>query len=282
MAEGDAAAVAAAAAASAAAAAASKPWYQGVADAETLGHWQNNGWDKKTAAEVAVEATKSWKNAEKFVGAPANEILRVPKDASDEAGWKNVWSRLGKPAEAKDYDLSAVKGADGNALDENFANFVREQAFNLNLPKDAGAALAQRFAKYMDDGKAAASVEVAAKLATEKTELAKNWGANFEANKFVATQAAKALGVDPETVAALEKQVGYAKVMEMFRNIGSKIGEDKFVTSQAPGGNGVMTRDQAQARKSELMKDQAWVKSYLAGDAAKAREMTALNTLLVS
>lgn len=260
------------------------PWYQGVAgfDAEMVGHLTNRGWDKKTAPEAAYEALKSWREAEKFVGAPANELLRVPKDASDEAGWNNVWSRLGKPKEAKEYDFSAIKFADGTPLDDAFAETMRNTAFKLHLPKDAAVEITREFAKVLDSAETSEKAEAQAKLTEEKTALAKNWGQNFEANKFVAGRAAAALGVDPATVAALEGVVGYSKIMEMFRAIGARIGEDKFVTNTGAQSGGVMTRDQAVARKAELMADKAWVKSYLEKDAAKLREMTALNTIIVA
>lgn len=261
------------------------PWYQGVTgvDPEMVGHWTNKGWHTKTAAEVALEATKAWKAAEGFVGVPASQLLRLPKDATDEAGWNAVWSRLGKPADAKEYDFTPIKRADGSALAEDMQAFLREQAFKLNLPKDKALEFASEFTKRQDGAQTSESVERAAKLVTEKTELAKNWGPNFEANKFVAQRAAQALGVDPETVAALENQLGYAKIMEMFRTIGSKIGEDKFITSTTPGGGGgVMTKEQAVARKADLMKDAVWRDKYLKGDTAAAREMTALNRMIVS
>ena len=71
------------------------------------------------------------------------------------------------------------------------------------------------------------------------------------------------------------------EVLTSGRAIGSKIGEDKFITNTGGGNGGVMTREQATARKKELMNDKAWSKSYLDGDAAKGREMTALNTIIV-
>ncbi len=266
-------------------AAANQPWYQGVAgvDPEMIGHWQNNGWDKKSAAEVAIEATKSWQAAQKYVGIPTAELVRVPKDAADEAGWARLWTRLGKPTDPKEYDFSGVKNADGTPRADGFTDFLRAQAFALNMPKDTAAAFAAKLAKWNDDQAGAAATERAAKLALEKTELAKNWGANFEANKFVAGRAAAALGVDPATVSQLEGVIGYAKIMEMFRTIGSKIGEDKFVTStQGGGAAGVMTKEQAAARIAELKADAAWVKAYIGGDAAKTREMNALIAMTVA
>src|SRR6267154_3477137 len=261
------------------------PWYQGVAgiDQEVVGHWTNAGWINKKPEEIALEATRSWKAAEKHVGVPSDQILRVPKDIKDEAGWKAVWSRLGKPAEAKDYDLSLVKRADGTALDEATAAFVREQAFKLNMPKDTAAALAQELVKREEAAASAGKMERDAKLIEQKAALKKNWGPNEAANKFLAERAAAALGVTPETVAALEGVIGYDKIMEMFRSIGEKIGEDKFIRSEVLGGKGgPMTREQAVAKKADLMSDAVWKDAYLKGDQAKLREMMALNTIISS
>ncbi len=100
---------------------------------------------------------------------------------------------------------------------------------------------------------------------------------------FVARQAAQALGIDPATVQTLENAIGYDKVMEMFRNVGARIGEDKYVQGGGSNGQGggAMTQGQAMARKTELMADKGWVSKYLAGDAAAQREMTALNTMII-
>ena len=87
----------------------------------------------------------------------------------------------------------------------------------------------------------------------------------------VAQNAAKALGIAPEEVNALEKIKGYAATMEMLRNIGSKIGEDKFIVSPQ-GSGGTMSKDQAQARIAELMSDKAWTTRYTGGDKTAFRE----------
>jgi hypothetical protein len=254
-------------------------WYEGKVDPGVLGLWQNKGWDHTDPVKLANQITTAYNEAEKFIGAPSNEIIRMPKPG-DEAGTKAMWQRLGAPADAAGYDFSGVKTAAGTDPDASFQDFMRTQAAGLHLPKDTASALASAFVKFTEGQKLAADATTAASLVTAKADLAKNWGQNFEANKFVATQAARALGIDAETVTALENQVGYAKVMEMFRTIGTKIGEDKFVTgSNSP--SGVMTRDQAIARKAELMADKEWTKSYMNGDAAKGREMKGLLTLIV-
>ncbi len=261
-----------------------KPWYDGVAgfDQEMLGHLQNRGWHTKAAPEVAVEAIKAWKGAEKLVGAPADKIIRLPNDANDEAGMKAVWQRLGVPKAATDYDFSPVTFADKTALDPAFVARMQAKAFALNVPKQAALEIVQDFVKFLDESDSIEAAEKTATLKTQKQALLENWGPNEPANKFIAQRAAAALGVTPETVAALENVIGYDKVMDMFLAIGQKIGEDKFITSTMPGvkPGSPMTVEQAKAKKEDLKSDKVWVDAYLKGDKAKAREMQALDIII--
>lgn len=256
-----------------------KPWFEPL-DAETKGYIQTRGLDKKTAVDAFSEAYKAHREAEKLIGAPANEIIRLPKDPNAPE-WKGVWERLGKPVEEKGYDLSTVKRTGDKPIEDALADTLRKAAFEANLPKDAATRVAASVIKHLDAEAAATAALASDKLIAEKAELKKNWGANEAANMVVAQAAVKALGVDPAAVSALEKVIGYAKVMDMFRNIGSKIGEDKFV--QAGGGtSGVMTREQAVSEKAELMRDTAWAKRYTSGGVEENRKMQALNKIITN
>lgn len=256
-----------------------KPWYDGH-DAELVGHYQNKGWDKLTPAEAAREAAKAHREAERFVGVPADQIVRLPKDANDQEGLNALQLRLGRPQTANDYKFDAVKFSDGSALDNGFADTMKQLAFNNGLSQVAAEKVAEGFVKYQESQAQTQSAEATAALATQRAELQKNWGANFDAMMLVAKNAATALGIKPEVVNALEGQIGYKGVMEMFANIGSKIGEDKFISNINPNAPGVTTREQAVARKAELMADKTWTERYLAGGAAESKEMTALLTII--
>ena len=261
-----------------------KPWFDGAA-AEDIGYFQNRGWDKVDAKTAAFNAAKAHREAEKLIGAPADKVIRLPNDPNDAEAWRGVRLKLGMPQDAKGYgeSLKVVKHADGSDLTPAEVTAWSEKAFKLGLRPADALTLVSESVKESDTGRNDSATEKAGKLAAQKSELAKNWGPNFDANMFVAKQTAGALGVTPEQVAALEGVVGYDKVMEMFRTIGTKIGEDKFVISNGNGGTpGVMTREQAVDRKAALMNDKVWVDAYLNGDAAKAQEMTALNTMIVS
>jgi len=254
-------------------------WHAGL-EPEILGHIQNRGWDKLEAPAATKEAIKAFREAEKMIGAPPNEILRLPKDPADQAGWNQVYSRLGRPQDAKGYDFSNIKRAGDQPLDQATVDALSAAAFESGLSKDAASRVVSALVKHQDSSAQAAGVEAQAALAIEKDTLTKNWGTNYNANMVVAQRAAAALGVTPDAVAALEKVAGYSKVMDMFRQIGARIGEDKFVSSNNIAG-GVMTRDQAIATKNERMADKAWTDRYLAGGASEKREMEALTRIIV-
>lgn len=254
------------------------PWYEG-ADAELIGHIQTKGWHDKPANVAALAAVAAHREAEKFVGVSADRIIKLP-DATDTEGMKAVWQRLGAPADAKDYDFSTVKVGD-KPVEGALADFLRGTAAALNLPKDVATALGTKLVEFQASQGTASAVEIAAKVTEEMAALDVNWGANKEANGFIAKQAAAKLGVTAEEFEALRATPGGARMIEMFRKVGAQIGEDKFVQGENPAGNGVMTREQATARKAELMKDEAWCKRYMDGGTAEGREMLALNTMIV-
>lgn len=265
-------------AATTAAATTAAPWHQGI-DSEIVGHWQNKGWKLDDPKTVAIEATKAARAAQQFVGLPESQLLKLPKDATDEAGWKAVYGRLGVPNEPKEYDFAGIKRANGADLEAPLADVMRTALLAGRVPKDRAGDVVKAVVKHLDGVETESAATKTAKLAEEKAALAKNWGPNEVANKFIASQAAQKLGIAPETVTALENVIGYAKIMDMFHQIGMKIGEDKWVGGERPNG-GIMTRDAAQARKSELMADKAWVVRHNSGGAPERREMRALNVII--
>lgn len=258
------------------------PWYQGLPDVtpEVVGHWQNKNWHSLTPEQIAINATIAHRNAEKYIGAPADQLLRLPTDASDEEGWAKVWQRLGAPANADGYDFSKVKSETGE-VDKALLDTMRQTAAALKLPAEHAQRITAELVKHLDKQTQAKALDDTAAIEAERGTLQKNWGANFAANKTVAQNAAAALNVTPQEVAVLEKTLGYSKVMEMFRQIGSKIGEDRFVSNGSPGNVGVMTRDQAVATKADLMKDSDWVARYMKGGVAEQRQMLNLNKVIV-
>lgn len=250
------------------------PWHQGV-DATILGHWQNKGYDLADPGKVAIEATKSAIEASKLLGVPANELLRMPKQNAAETDVKAFWSRLGVPDKPADYDLSGIKFG-GDDLDPVFADTMRSALANAYVPKDKAATIVSAVTKFFENVEAQETATNAAKVAEERTALAKSWGPNAEFNRLQAMQGAKRLGVTPEDVTLLENQIGYSRIMEMFRRVGAATTEDTFVEGRQ-GGAAPATREAATARRAELESDPAWRERFLAGDKKAFSEWHALN-----
>jgi len=255
-------------------------WHTGL-DADTLGVLQNKGWDKLDPKAAIAASVKSYREAEKHFGVPPERILRAPKDANDAEAMAKIKSALGVPDSPDKYDFSAIKFKDGSTMDEASVQSVRKLASDLGLPTTAAQQLASWMAQQQDAMAEEETAEYTAKLATEKDTLTKNWGSNANANLVIAQNAAKALGVTAEDMATLEKSVGYARVMEMFRSIGARIGEDRFVVNDVGGGRReVMTRDGAAAQLQSLKNDSAWVTRLMNGDIKAMREYNDLTTIM--
>lgn len=251
------------------------PWHTGI-DAETIGHWQAKGWDINDPKIIATEATRAYKGVEKLIGAPPDQVIRIPKDATDQAGWNALYARLGAPSDAKEYDFSAIKHVDDKAPADSLVTAVRELAGRFHLPKDSAPDLLKAIVNHIDNGHAADLATAKTALDTERATLDKSWGLNKEVNRLEALKGANKLGFTAEDVTNLEKSVGYAKTMEALRRVGAAGREADFVEAGAVNGR-PPTAEAAKARVDSLNKDEAWRKRVLAGDTAAINELRQLN-----
>jgi hypothetical protein len=254
------------------------PWHTGI-EADTIGWWQNKGYDVADPKALAGKITEQYRALEKFHGAPADRLVRLPERPDDEAGWKAVWQRLGAPKEAKEYDFAGVKFTDGTELEASFTDTMRATFAKAHVPKETATEVTKAVVKYLESADTEEAAVRAAALATEKATLTKNWGNKFEFNKLTAMQGAQRLGVTEEEVGKLESVVGYSKVMEMFRRIGAATSEDTFVEGRGGPSNNVATVEGAKAKLAELMDDQDWGKRLLKNDTAAVREFENLTRL---
>src|SRR5882757_3914264 len=83
-------------------------WHTGVAP-EVLGFWQNKGLPLDNPKDFGVKFTELYQGAEKFIGVPPDQIVKLPKSDAKPEEISAFRQRLGVPVEAKDYDFSSVK-----------------------------------------------------------------------------------------------------------------------------------------------------------------------------
>lgn len=262
-----------AAAAAAAAAGGAKPWHDGV-DPEIRGFWQNKGLPLDNPKDFGLKLTELYKGAEKYIGVPPDQVVKLPKADAAPEDLRAFYERLGAPKEAKEYDLSAVK-------DQAIADSLRSAMHDRGLTKDAAFAVATSVAKALESKTTTDNALTTNKLAEQKEALTRNWGDKYAYNHLQAIEGARRLGISPEGVKALEGSIGYDQVMEAMRKIGANTREDTFVERGAGGPAGdVTTVEGAHARKAELMADPNWATKYNAGDPAAKREMSRLNQMI--
>lgn len=250
-------------------------WTTGL-EADVVGHAANRGWDKLTPDKVAAEAVKAHMNAERIIGVPAEQVVRLPKK-EDLAGWQGVYERLGAPKTAAEYKFDGVKWKDGTALDDKFTASLRAAAWKAHATQDGAVDIARAMIETIEADETSDTTTRQGELLVEKSKLRDSWGKNYDAFEVVAKRTAEVLGVTADQIGKLEGIVGYSGVMQMFYNIGTKIGEDSFIRNlPGGGGNGAMSKEQAGARKKSLMADPEWSKRYLSGGAEENKEMQAL------
>jgi len=248
-------------------------WFEAF-DPEVKGYLQNRGLDKLDAAAAVLKTIEAHRAAEKRLGAPADELVRFPKDPND-ASWQDVFKRLGKPEAPTGYDLSPLSPAD-KPLAPELVSAVQAAAHKANMAPGQVLELTQAILKHQETVTAKSATELQFNMAAEAEALKTNWGANFETNLFVARRAAEVLGLTPEAVAGLEKVAGYSKTMEAMRSLGVAMGEARVIQGQGPQQTGAMSADQASARLADLKNDSAWVKAWSEGGAEQKREFEQL------
>lgn len=253
------------------------PWHTGI-DAETVGFWNNKGFKVDDPKELASTLTKSYRELERHIGVPPEQIIRLPKKDAPEAEIKAFRQKLGMPADPKDYDFTTVKGADGNPIAQDLADELRAAAHRAGLTKEAATEMAAATQRRLDARAAQAKTLNEGKLAEERDKLKADWGTNYDFNRLKAMEGARRLGLDAETVDLLEVKVGlgFSKVMNLFRQIGVGTSEDTFVERGSGSGGTPTTASGAQSRLNELKSDPAWTAKLLAKDAATVREWQTL------
>lgn len=263
-------------------------WYSTL-DQEHVGHIQTLGWDKLDPAAAALEAIKAHRSANKMLGVPPEQLLRLPK-AEDTDAWGPVWQRLGAPEKPDGYDFSAL-AFDDEPTTTAIHNALREGAASMHMPKAMAEGLAKVFHKFVEDHGAAMAAETEAAQAEAMKQLTTEWGPEgsprFQGNEQVANAARQRMGVTDEQYVKLQEALGRADALRFFQKLGAGLGEDKFVRDPGPGGRDVMTREQAMARRNELLGDgrpgsgdQAFIKRYMEGETAARREIQAILNIL--
>ena len=261
----------------------SAPWYGDKVDEVTVGFWKNKGIDPADPVSVATKLTEFYRNSEKFVGAPPEQMIRIPSANAPEADVRAYWNRIGVPAEPKDYDLAGVKFSNGTELDQGFIDTFRAAAHSARVPKEQAAGLMQSLVKHMEQNDAAELAERTTLIKAQQEALDKNWGTNKNYFMEVSKRALETLGAAAGLTPEQAKQgwdaissgghIGGAYALEMLRTVAQKLGEAPFVPAQPgqAGNNQMMSIEQAKAEINSLKNDAMFRERLLKGGTEEKR-----------
>jgi len=189
---------------------------------------------------------KSYVNAQRMIGA---DKIALPSKSATADEWREVYTKLGAPTSAKEYQF------DGNIpLEENYLNSFREHALNAGLrPSQANEMM--NFVRNTIEGMNTSMSEgaEAARYAGEQ-ELRQEFGQAFEQRLEMAQLAAKNLLGSTDMFDNIQLSDGrmlgdHPDIIRMFSNLASQIGEDNLAGDTTEL---VMTPQEAQRQITEM------------------------------
>jgi hypothetical protein len=247
-------------------------WHSGF-DQETVGWLDARGLTKLSEKEALPALVKGFRDTQKFVGAPADKLLRLPDfDKADKVELDQFYNKLGRPAESKGYDIPIPDG-----VDSSFADAAKAKFHELGLTAKQGKALAEWNNQFGSELSVQQQEAQQQQVKDQEASLKHEWGNAYDKQLSIAKNAAASIGLTPEKVDALQSALGYDGVMKLMADIGGKIGEAGFVDGNGSSNfNGVLTPNQAVARLANLQSDKEWVGKYMAGNMEAKAEMTRL------
>lgn len=269
---------AAATPASPAVAAANAAWYGDLSTNADLKAFAETKAFKDPAA-----ALESYRNLEKMVGVPADQLIRKPKDANDAEGMKAFRTALGVPDAAEAYEITSPDGPAG----ADFVKWAGSTFLDAGVPKEAAGKIVAKWNEFATAQLAAMTQAEQTAFANGMVQLKDQWGGAYDERVELAKRALRTFGkeigineIGDEGFKSLEKGAGGGvQLIKLLAAVGARTSEDKFVSGNTP--TFTMTADQANAKIKELQADKTWASAYLGGDKNKQEEFQRLQQISV-
>ena len=238
--------------------AATSSWTDGFSP-DLTGYISTKGF--KSPADLA----DSYRNLEKLQGVPQDRILKLAEKMRDEKGSltpeaREIYNRLGAPKEAKDYNLEIPAEYGDKNLAEKFKGIFHEEG----IPKEAAERIVKQWNEYQGNNMKAAKEQAEIAFKNAEQNLKKEWGNAYEQNVNIAKEAVRTLGLDAKGVDAIAATLGHDKTMVLLKNLGSSVGEGRFIQGRSQ--TTVMEPTQAQYEIKQLMGDRDFAARLSKGD----------------
>lgn len=253
--------------------AANNSWYAGF-DEDTQAWMGTNGMknlpDHKEATSFLV---KGYRNLERLLGADkAGNAVIVPKETAAPQEFDAFYNRLGRPESPDKYDFKSETVVDKEV------DWLKGTLHKIGLSGNQAKAFVKEVDSFRQNELKAEAEGYKTGVQKDEQGLKQEWGAAFERCTNEAKQGVAALGLDEDTINAMEGAMGYGKLMRTMQKIGQMTGEHGFVQGKDSGNkfNGKLTPAEAKSRLDSVKKDQDWMRRYIAGGSAERAEFDSL------
>lgn len=173
-----------------------------------------------------ADAIKSYTELESALG---RDKIVVPGPQSKPEDWDRVYAKLGRPEKPEAYGLKPIEGMPEGVYDPKAAEWFAAEAHAAGLNPAQARRLHDGYVKRIVDGHNAKINGIRQAGEQGEQTLRQEWGQGYEQKVQLGQRAAKAIGLDAETVDKIEGAIGFAGLMKMFSTIGEKMGEDVAV-----------------------------------------------------
>lgn len=258
--------------------AANAPWYGDLTSNPEL-----KAFAETKQFKDAATALESQRNLERLVGAPADQLIRKPKDANDVEGIKAYRTALGVPDAPEKYEITSPSGPAG----ADFVKWAANTFLDAGIPKEAAGTIVAKWNEYATAEIAKMDAQAKTDFANGMVQLKDQWGGAYDQRVELAKRALRTFGkeigiteIGDAGFQALEKGAGGGvQLIKLLAAVGARTTEDTFQAGATP--QFTMTKEQADAKMNELKADKAWATAYLNGDKNKQAEFQKLMEISV-
>jgi len=219
---------------------------------------------------------KSYLNAQKKIGVPADRLLTLPQDDKPES-WNEIYTKLGRPESVDKYEIPKPgEGKDYTEGDRQFQQKMLPILHEAGVTQRQLAAIVPKFNALMGELSTAQQTAIQENVAKGDEALTKEWGAAKGENLSRAKKAMSffaqpdsPLKLGKDLAAALELKAADGRalgdipaVAELFAYLGKNMEEDGLIGKGGGGGDGALSPVEAEQQINALQGDKAFMAAY--------------------
>ncbi len=217
---------------------------------------------------------KSFINAQKKIGVPADRLLQLPQDDKDDKSWGEIYNKLGRPESVDKYEVPKLgDGKDYGEADKAFQQKLLPILHEAGITQRQLAAIVPKWNGILAELGMSTAQDTAAGIAAADEALTKEWGAAKSEKLALAKGAvnyfAETLKLGDGLKQALErpgpdgKPIGNDPAFsKLFAYLGETMREDGLLGKGAGGGDGALSPAEAEQQINALQADEKFMKSY--------------------